>query len=110
MNGHEKLVEMRLKGHAPEWVFINDFPCQTNWFETNEQPTICVAGDNLKQLGFFYLTGLRVVAVSSDLARATYLHSKLIASGAATVASSHIPKDDPHAQLPGWTEIWEKSC
>ena len=65
MKGHDGIIAMRMKGYKPRAVFINDYPCKTDWEEFGEIPTVCVSGDNLITLDLRYTVGLQV-HISSD--------------------------------------------
>lgn len=73
MKGHEALLQMRLNGKAPEYVFINDFPCKTDWMLFDEEVTINVDGDALKTLDLRMLVDLKIIAISTNLERAKTL-------------------------------------
>lgn len=64
MRGHEALIEARLQGLKPAFVFINDYPCLTDWNETGDHCTINTAGKALKSLDLRFLRGLKVSIAS----------------------------------------------
>lgn len=99
MRGHEKLVAMRRVGRRPNIVFLNDFDCVTDWFETDGQHVIvCCAGDNLMRADLRFLVGLTVSAVSDSDERARELLAACQRAGAAVVGAGG----------PGWCEVWRK--
>ena len=65
MKGHEHIINMRLQGLKPEIVFVCDYPCETDWHEHNDHPTVSVHGDNIETLDMRFLVGV-VVSVSSN--------------------------------------------
>lgn len=107
MNGQEHIYTMREQGHQPDWVFINDFPCQTDWTEHDDFATICTAGDNIKRLDLRFLLDCRVSITSLSEKRAKELF-EACKPYALLVASSVIdPKQNPNHQT-GWNEIWNR--
>ena len=52
MRGHHELIEMRRNRKAPRMVFLNDYPCETDWFENpGDAVTICISIVTGKQIG-----------------------------------------------------------
>lgn len=99
MRGHEKLIAMRRIGKRPNIVFLNDFECMTDWFETDGQHVIVnCAGDNLQRADLRFLVGLTVSAVSDTDERARELLAACQRAGAAVVGAGG----------PGWCEVWRK--
>tara|TARA_R110000772_G_scaffold7311_1_gene25022 strand:+ start:1659 stop:1970 length:312 start_codon:yes stop_codon:yes gene_type:complete len=74
MKGHENLIQMRTDGYAPDYVFINDFPCETNWNDFNEAVTISTADDNIKLLDLRFIVGMNVLVLATDKLRANDLY------------------------------------
>ena len=108
MRGHEKLIDMRRAGKTPRHVFVNDYPCSTDWFETGDHVTLCADGDAISLLDLRCLFGLNVSISSPDEARAKALAERCKASGAATVAACHVqPEKSPFDQS-GWAEVWRR--
>ncbi len=101
MRGHHDLIAQRLRGRAPRIVFVNDYPCRTNWFETHDHATLCTAGDPLSSLDLRCLVGLRVSISATTEARAKALFDRAKAAGAAVVAAC--------ADQTGWAEIFHKT-
>ena len=60
MRGHEGIIRLRLAKLRPEAVFINDYPCDTNWEDFGDAPTVCIHGDDPEALDWRYLVGLTV--------------------------------------------------
>lgn len=109
MRGHSELIEMRKNGKAPRFVFLTDYRCQTDWFETGENATICTAGDDLALLDLRCLVGLRVSISSPNEARAKLLADCCKAAGAVTVAACHVQADRPEFDQDGWAEVWHRA-
>jgi hypothetical protein len=108
MRGHEQIIVERLFGKAPEWVFINDFPCPTDWAKWGDIPDVCVAGDTLHRLDFRFLVGLKVSIASAIEARAKELFTRIKAAGACLVVAGHVQSDKPPSDQSGWLEIYTK--
>ena len=108
MRGHEKLIDMRRARKTPRFVFVNDYPCQTDWFETGDHVTLCTAGDSITLLDLRCLIGLTVSVSSPIEARAKALAERCKASGAATVAACHVQVDRSPFDQAGWSEVWHR--
>ncbi|MDE3021952.1 MAG: hypothetical protein KGI54_08840 [Pseudomonadota bacterium] len=109
MKGHEHLIALRHAGKVPKIVFINDFPCQTDWFEHDDHVTICTAGNAISGLDMRFLLDLRVSIMSESESRAKSLFAKAKWFGAKTVAACHVQNTYPHLQT-GWTEIYQEGA
>jgi hypothetical protein len=107
MKGHEHCIAMRSQGLQPDWVFINDFPCQTDWPMFDDFSTVCTVGDNIKHLDMRFLLDCRVSITSLTEKRAKALfeackpYAKLVASAVVD------PKQNPNHQT-GWSQTWQK--
>ena len=109
MRGHERLIEYRLKGKAPRFVFVNDYPCKTDWHENpGDAVTICTEGDVVQLLDLRFLVGLRVSVSSPSEVRAQALFDRCKAAGAAMVAACHVQDGVGRWRQSGWTEVWAK--
>lgn len=105
MRGHEQLIAMRKAGKRPAIVFVNDYPCRTDWFETDgEHVTVCVAGDNLDRADLRFLVGVMVSATGSTEARARALMAACQRAGAAVVGAVHSIAEQRFGS--GWCEAW----
>ncbi|WP_439587513.1 hypothetical protein [Hydrogenophaga sp.] len=108
MRGHDSLISMRRAGQRPAMVFINDWPCKTDWLEHGDHATVSTAGDAIELLDLRFLVGLQVSVSSGDERRARALFDRCKAAGAALVAANHVqPEVQPHLQA-GWTDIWTR--
>jgi hypothetical protein len=106
MRGHEKLIELRKSGVRPSIVFLNDFPCKTDWFEDGDKHvTVCVDGENLDRVDLRFLVGLTVSATSYDESRAKALMTVCQKAGASVVGAGHAKE---YPQTGGWCEVWRK--
>lgn len=106
MRGHDKVQAMRVHGKKPKIVFINDWPCRTDWFETGEHATVCVHNDDISCLDFNFLRDLTVSISSESESRVKRLFERAKAAGASVVAGCHVKKI--LADQTGWTEIYRK--
>lgn len=108
MRGHGKIIEMRLAGKKPPFVFVNDYPCKTDWFEVDDHATVSTHGDSVSSLDMRFLFGLKVSICATSESRAKALFEAAKRAGAAVVAASHTFPVNPHRCESGWTEIWHK--
>ena len=101
MRGHEAIIRMRKEqGKKPPFVFINDYPCQTDWFEDGAgHARISVHGDKLENLDLRFLVGLSVSVSAASEKRAKALFEACKQAGAAQVLATHIdPAKKPWEQ------------
>jgi len=110
MRGHDDLIRMRQAGKRPAMVFLNDYPCATDWLEHDEQVTVSTAGDAVELLDLRFLVGLQVSVSSGDERRARVLFERCKAAGATLVASCHVQSDRRHWEQSGWSEIWTREA
>ena len=108
MRGHTKIIEMRLQKTRPAIVFLNDYHCQTDWFEFGEHATVCTAGDPLSSLDLRFLVGCTVSISALTEGRAKALFSKAKDAGATTVVACHVQPEMRQFEQSGWTEVWRK--
>lgn len=105
MKGHEVILKMRMRGLKPGFVFLNDYPCQTDWFDYGENATVCTHGDDITALDLAFLHGCRVSisATSESRAKGLFEACKRVdasAVAACVVQNVHISKQN------GWMEVW----
>lgn len=105
MRGHDKIIQVRMDGKAPAFVFINDYPCQTDWFEHNDHATICVHKDWIRTLDLRFLVGLSVSISASTEARAKDLRDACLAAGALRVAVCHVKPEIAPWRQDGYAEV-----
>ena len=108
MRGHGPLLAERMQGRAPNYVFVNDYPCKTDWCDFSEQVTLCTHGDPLSSLDLRCLVGLSVSISSPDLARAQALFAMAVEAGAKSVAAAHVQADQATFNQSGWSRIHTK--
>jgi len=105
MRGHAALLDMRANRKRPSIVFVNDYPCATDWAEHGDAATICVDGDQLGVIDLRCLVGLTVSISSPSESRAKALFDLCKASGAAVVAAAHTTdRYSPDS----WATVWRK--
>lgn len=110
MRGHETIVRMREQGAKPSFVFINDYPCDTDWFETGHTACVCVDGDTPAALDLRFLVGLSVCVASRDEKRAKALFELCKESGVQRVAACHLQPGVPPGRQSGWAAGWKQEA
>lgn len=101
MTGDKHIINLRLKGLTPEWVFINDYPCQAPTDDNN--PNVCVYGDSIESLDLRFLVNLRVSVSTDDESRCKALLNacKRYASEVAAGVSQQGYEQN------GFSEVWK---
>ena len=110
MHGHAAIIEARMNRKAPHFVFLNDYPCKTDWFEQSAQATVCTHGDSITGLDLRFLVGLRVSISATEESRAKALFERAKLAGAAVVAAVHMQLDSHATQQSGWCEVFTKEA
>lgn len=117
MRGHEAIIELRRRGVSPGTVFINDYPCDTDWFNPgakygqvwpSDHATVCTADDAIELLDVRFLVGLTVIACSESESRAKALFERAKSSGAKTVVAFHTVGSTRRDTKTGWHEIYRR--
>ena len=108
MRGQEKIIEIRASRKKPPFVFVNDYPCKTDWFEWNEHATVCTHGDSLSSMDFRFLIDLNVSISALSESRAKAIFEKVKDAGAAIVAACHVQSEKHPLEQAGWTGLWHK--
>ena len=102
MRGHTEVIRIRLQGVCPKIVFLNDYPCQTDWFDAGGHATVCTHNEAISSLDLRFLAGL-VVSISADTeSRAKRLFERAKTCGAVVVAACHVTPSGPL----GWGQIY----
>lgn len=109
MNGHQALIALRQQRMAPKIVFVNDYPCKTDWHELGDAVTICTHGDVIQLLDLRFLVGMTVSISSPNEIRARALYAACKAAGAKTVAACHIAEGKRPWEQTGWAHVWHKA-
>lgn len=105
MKGHEGIIQMRMKGQAPELVYLYDCPTTlTDWQETDMTPTVALNNELPEALDLRFLVGLRVSVSSPSEDRAKRLFNACKRAGAKWVGASHTKMVGEVAKT-GWMEF-----
>ena len=106
MRGHEEIIKMRMKGKAPELVYLDDFESAlSDWQQLEIEPVVSLNNDILESLDLRFLVGLNVCVTSRSEIRAKRLFEACKAAGAKWVGASHTVMKGEIAQT-GWMEIY----
>jgi hypothetical protein len=114
MKGHLSIIEMRKAGEKPGFIFINDYPCRTDWEKYGECPTVEISPkDEPQWIDLRFLVGAKVAVAGHDEKRLKRLFEACKKSGAVTVAACVVDKSVGNlyglaSYKPGWSEIWHK--
>lgn len=87
MNGHRELITMRRAGLKPAFVFVNDFPCKTDWAKWGDHPTVSVAGDTPELQDFRFLVGVTAIVAGFDAERVKRIAESCKAHAKRVIAS-----------------------
>ena len=107
MRGQDQLIDMRKAGKRPAIVFINDFPCRTDWADWGDHATVCIDGDQLSSLDLRFVVGMTVSVSSFEEARAKRIADICKQAGARTVAGAHAIRVNEFQTTTGWVDIWQ---
>ena len=108
MKGHEPIISLRQSGKKPAIVFLNDFPCDTDWPRFGDHATVDVSADQPEWLDLRFLVGLRVSITGTSEKRAKRFMEACKAAGAITVGAGVSAHVSGGRYEPGWSEIWHK--
>ncbi len=107
MRGHEKLIEYRRMGKSPRDVFVNDYPCNTDWYENpGDHATISTDGDDVELLDLRFLVGLTVHISSPSEIRAKALFEACKRAKALRVGASVTQGEKRAWDQSGWAAVW----
>jgi len=109
MRGHDAIIAMRQGGKKPGIVFLNDFPCSTDWPRFGDFATVDVSGDQPEWLDLRFLIGLRVSITGTSEKRAKRFMEACKAAGAVTIGAGVAAHVNGGRFEPGWSEIWHKT-
>jgi len=107
MTGHDHIIAMRKNGIKPPIVFINDYPCKTDWFEHNEHATICTHGDSIESLDIRFLVGMAVSVSTTNEKRSKALLNACKRASASEVSVCVVNPDQHYTNQDGFAEVWE---
>lgn len=108
MRGHNEIIELRKSGLKPGWVYLNDFPCETDWYKQGLPATVCVSGESFSGLDLRFLVGLSVVANADSEMRAKSLFEAAKRSGAEFVSGVEHQPGHHSSEQSGWSATWWK--
>ena len=95
MHGNEPIIAMRKRGTSPKVVFLNEYPCPTDWTEFHEYATVEIKPtDAIEALDLRFLIGLTVSISGSTIERAKRIAEACKAAGATTVATGCVESDE----------------
>lgn len=100
MTGDKHIINLRLSGLTPEWVFINDYPCQAP--TDDKYPNLCVSGDDIESLDLRFLVNLKVSGSSASESRCKALLNACKRHSVSLVAVSEVTGLGKQ----GFTDIW----
>ena len=107
MKGHEPIISLRLQGKAPSFIFINDFPCKTDWEEHQDHATVCVYQEPIKTLDLRFLIDMAVLVCSEDLDRSKGLYMACKRHHPKTLIATHVvPKH--YLDQDGWGRFYSR--
>lgn len=106
MNGHIPIIQLRAKKLRPTFIFLNDWPCITDWFEHGDHATVSTFGDDIETLDLRFCKGVAVSVSSDTEERAKALFKAVKEAGASVVAACHVKQGEKISNLSGWTEIY----
>lgn len=96
MRGHEHLILMRRNGWLCDGIFVNDYPCNTDWWMfTDSHPTICIdAFDAIELLDWRFCIGTTVHISGREVERTRRIMNACKEAGASKIiamASRQVP-------------------
>ena len=107
MRGHDAIIAMRQDGKKPGIVFLNDFPCDTDWPRFGDHATVDVSADQPEWLDLRFLVGLRVSISAATVERAKRLMEACKQAGAVMVAAGVVEViAGRHEGV--WSDVWTK--
>jgi hypothetical protein len=107
MNGHTQIIEMRRNRMKPEFVFINDYPCKTDWFYFADHATVSICPtEAIETLDLRFLQGIKVNVSALTEKRAKAIFEACKDAGALQVAAVHVQPEKHPLDQTGWCEVW----
>jgi len=107
MTGQDAIKALRRSRQRPEWVFLNDYPCDTSRPDATDSYTVSIdPTEAIEALDLRFLIGLKVNVAGSTEKRARALLEACKLAGAVTVAvTARADADDPWSER-NYAEIW----
>lgn len=107
MNGHLEIIALRKRKVKPEFVFLNDYECQTDWFETGDHVTISLTNKDIPEtLDLRFLVGTTVSISTESENRARRLLEACKRAGCSTVAVAVTDSSKKPWDQDGYMEVW----
>lgn len=109
MRGHDHIIALRKRGITPAFVFINDYPCDVDWFEYHEHATVeILPSESIDLLDMRFVVGLTVSISGSDLERVKAIAQRCKDAGAAVVAAGCSRKNERGFVESVWSDVWRR--
>lgn len=109
MKGHTQLIAMRFNEEVkPRIIFLNDYPCETDWQDWGDHVTVCTHGDALSGLDLRFVVGTTVSISGPDERRVKSIFEKCKQAGATTVAGAHLVRINDYRFEGRWADVWTK--
>ena len=108
MQGHEHIYTIRKQGQKPAMIFINDYPCKTDWHDFDAHVTVSTAGDPIETLDLRFLVGCSVNISGTDEKRCKALFEASKAHGAHLVVACQVQENNLPWNQSGYLEVWRK--
>lgn len=107
MRGHIEIIKLRAIRIKPEFVFINDYECRTDWFEFSDHATVSICPtEAIETLDLRFLAGIKVSVSSLTEKRAKALFKACKEAGATAVAAVHVQPEKHPLDQNGWAEVF----
>ena len=108
MKGHEAVIAMRQSGRKPGFIFINDYPCATDWERFDDYATVSIdPKEQPEWLDLRFLIDCRVSVSSTSEKRAQGLFEACKAANVSLVAAGVVQPEARYNQT-GWVGVWQK--
>lgn len=110
MRGHDTIIALRRRGIMPSIVFINDYPCDVDWFKFNDHAKVeILPTEAVDRLDMRFVIGMTVSISSENLERAQAISQACKSAGAAVVAAGCSQKIGPTGRYENvWAEVWRR--
>lgn len=107
MNGHRELLALRRAGLKPNFVWIADHPCPTDWAKHIDHPQICVDGDTPELEDFRFLVGVTAIVEGQDPIRVERIATACAAHAKRVIANVNRQVSQYHWELISTTDTEE---
>lgn len=92
MRGHEKLVEMRVAGSVPEWVFVDTEYDKTHqyadWHRVDNTTAVVLVEPSDRRLDFRFVVGMKCFVQGENMNRVHEIRDACISAGAKRVIAA----------------------